>query len=85
MSKPKLKNRKRDDYLYLLQYQTRWSDNDTYHHLNNTTYGSLIDSIVNQYLIEQRGRAPASSDEIDLVVTSHCNFFDSMAYLVSPR
>ena len=80
MASSDLKKRQRDDYYYHLDFRTRWSDNDMYHHLNNNVYGFLIDSIVNQYLIEECGRNPASSDEIGLVISSHCDFFGSMAY-----
>lgn len=56
------------------------SDNDVYHHLNNSVYAFLIDSIVNAYLIERCGLEPATSDQIGLVVSSYCDFFGSVAY-----
>lgn len=31
---------------------TRWMDNDSYRHMNNTTYWPFFDTIVNRYLIE---------------------------------
>ena len=39
-----------------------------------------FDAIVNQYLIEQCGRNPQTSDEVGLLVSSYCNFFGSLAY-----
>lgn len=51
-----------------------------YHHLNNSIYAFLIDSIVNAYLIERCGMDPQSSKQIGLVVSSYCDFFGSVAY-----
>ena len=56
------------------------SDNDVYHHLNNSIYAFLIDSIVNAYLIERCGLDPAKSEQIGLVVSSYCDYFGSVAY-----
>lgn len=56
------------------------SDNDVYHHLNNSIYAFLIDSIVNAYLIERCELKPATSEQIGLVVSSYCDYFGSVAY-----
>ena len=56
------------------------SDNDVYHHLNNSVYAFLIDSVVNAYLIESCDLKPATSEQIGLVVSSYCDFFGSVAY-----
>jgi len=74
------RKRKRSDYGFHLEYRTRWSDNDVYHHLNNSIYAFLIDSIVNAYLIERCGLNPATSEQIGLVVSSYCDYFGSVAY-----
>lgn len=66
-------------YLGLIDSMTR-SDNDVYHHLNNSIYAFLIDSIVNAYLIERCGLDPAKSEQIGLVVSSYCDYFGSVAY-----
>ena len=58
----------------------RRSDNDVYHHLNNSVYAFLIDSIVNAYLIEYCGMDPATSKQVGLVVSSYCDYFGSVAY-----
>ena len=80
MSANQLKKRGRSDYGFLLEYRTRWSDNDMYDHMNNSVYSFLFDSIVNAYLIEHCGRDPPSSDQIGLVVHSHCDFFGSVGF-----
>lgn len=36
-----LKQRRRKDYGYILEYRTRWSDNDMYDHMNNSIYSFL--------------------------------------------
>jgi acyl-CoA thioester hydrolase len=56
------------------------SDNDVYHHVNNSIYSILIDSIVNAYLIEKCGLDPPSSKQVGLVVSSYCDYFGSVAY-----
>ncbi|KAA8894312.1 thioesterase [Sphaerosporella brunnea] len=80
MSAPKY--RKRSDYRFFLVYRTRWSDNDQYGHLNNSIYNFLIDSVVNSYLIEHCGLQPTdtNSAQIGLVVSSHCSYFESLAF-----
>ncbi|KAF5323133.1 hypothetical protein D9611_009381 [Ephemerocybe angulata] len=72
MAQPNLKDRRLEDYGYILEYRTRWSDNDQYAHMNNAIYYHLFDSIVNTYLIEKCGLVPKTSPLIGLVVSSYC-------------
>jgi acyl-CoA thioester hydrolase len=58
----------------------RWMDNDIYGHLNNVVYYSLFDTAVNQYLIEQGALDIHGGAVIGLVVETHCNYFDSLAF-----
>ena len=51
-----------------------------YNHMNNSIYSFLFDSIINAYLIEHCGLDPPTSDQIGLVVHSHCDYFGSVAY-----
>jgi acyl-CoA thioester hydrolase len=51
-----------------------------YHHMNNTVYSSLFDSIINAYLIEHCGASPADGAHIGLVVHSYCDFFGSVGF-----
>ncbi|KIM47442.1 hypothetical protein M413DRAFT_439107 [Hebeloma cylindrosporum] len=80
MAEPNLKTRTRADYVYFLDYRTRWSDNDQYAHMNNSIYYHLFDSIVNTYLIEKCGQDPTSSPLIGLVVSSYCQFFAPLGF-----
>ena len=75
-----LRDRRRTDYPYHLEYRTRWADNDMYNHMNNSIYLFLFDSIINTYLMEHCGRNPVSSEEVGIVVRSECNFFQSVAF-----
>src|SRR5882672_6222913 len=59
---------------------TRWMDNDIYGHLNNVVYDSLFDTAVNQYLIRAGALDIHGGAVIGLVVETHCNFFDSLAF-----
>ncbi|HEY1092813.1 MAG TPA: thioesterase family protein [Burkholderiaceae bacterium] len=67
-------------YPRLERLGTRWMDNDIYGHLNNVVYYSLFDTTVNQYLIRQGALDLHAGEVIGLVVETHCNFFDSLAF-----
>ncbi|KAL5119961.1 hypothetical protein ACEQ8H_002059 [Pleosporales sp. CAS-2024a] len=80
MASPTLRRRKRGDYHFGLEYRTRWSDNDQYAHMNNSTYYFLFDSVVNAYLIQHCSLHPPSSPQIGLVVHSHCDYFSPVEF-----
>ncbi|KAK4191169.1 HotDog domain-containing protein [Podospora australis] len=75
-----LKSRKRADYGYILEYRTRWSDNDMYDHMNNSIYNFLYDSVINTYLMEHCGLHPPSSPQYGMVVHSHNDYFASISF-----
>ncbi|KAK3332418.1 HotDog domain-containing protein [Cercophora scortea] len=75
-----LKTRSRADYPFILDYRTRWSDNDMYHHMNNSIYNFLYDSIVNTYLIKHCAFDPQTSPQYGMVVHSHNDYFGSIAF-----
>jgi acyl-CoA thioester hydrolase len=70
----------RSAYRYLRAIPTRWMDNDVYGHVNNVTYYSYFDTVVNGYLIEQGALDIASSTIIGLVVETRCNYFTPVAF-----
>jgi acyl-CoA thioester hydrolase len=70
----------REAYAQFVSLSTRWMDNDIYGHLNNVVYYSLFDTAVNQYLIAQGALDIHGGAVIGLVVETHCNFFDSLAF-----
>lgn len=55
-------------------------DNDVYGHVNNVTYYSYFDTVVNGYLIEQGALDIAASPVIGLVVETQCNYFRPIAF-----
>jgi acyl-CoA thioester hydrolase len=70
----------RQSYLYFQVMTTRWMDNDPYRHMNNTTYYSFFDTIVNQYLIEHGVLDVANSPIIGLVAETTCRYFRSIGF-----
>ncbi|KAK4126658.1 Thioesterase/thiol ester dehydrase-isomerase [Parathielavia appendiculata] len=75
-----LKRRTRADYPYILEYRTRWTDNDMYDHMNNSIYNFLYDSVINTYLIEHCGLHPPTSPQYGMVVHSHNDYFASISF-----
>ena len=55
-------------------------DNDLYGHVNNVTYYSYFDTVVNRYLIEEGGLSIHDDTVVGFVVASHCNYFSPIAY-----
>ena len=43
----------REFYRHFLAIPTRWMDNDVYGHVNNVTYYSYFDTVVNKHLVEE--------------------------------
>lgn len=80
MSFKQLKRRRYKDYVFHLEYRTRWADNDMYNHMNNSIYSFLFDSIINCYLIEHCGLRPPTSLQIGLVVHSNTDYFGSVGF-----
>ena len=50
------------------EINTRWSDNDVYHHVNNVVYYSYFDTAVNNFLIEKKVLDISNGKTIGLVV-----------------
>jgi len=72
--------RKRSDYGYHLDYRLRWNDNDVFGHMNNPYYGVLIDSIVNQYMIEECGYKVNRDEQAGIIANTYCDYFGSVSY-----
>ena len=70
----------RDSYRHFQAIPTRWADNDVYGHVNNVVYYSFFDTVVNQYLIEQRALDLAKSTVIGLVVETQCEYFAPLSF-----
>ncbi len=70
----------RSAYARFERLSTRWMDNDIYGHLNNVVYYSLFDTAVNQYLIAAGALDIHAGAVIGLVVETHCNYFEALAF-----
>lgn len=72
--------KRRDQFHYFLNIQTRWADNDIYGHVNNVTYYSYFDTAANSLLIQHAGFDIRQSPIIGLVVDSACSFFEELTF-----
>ncbi|MBI1985936.1 MAG: acyl-CoA thioesterase [Rhodospirillales bacterium] len=70
----------RDRYRHFLGIQTRWSDNDIYGHVNNVTYYSYFDTVVNCFLIAEGGLDIRDGRVIGVAVETMCRFKKPIAY-----
>ncbi|KAH7121343.1 thioesterase superfamily protein [Dactylonectria macrodidyma] len=51
-----------------------------YHHMNNSVYSFLFDSVINSYLIAHCDLDPPTSPRYGLAVHAHTDYFASIAY-----
>lgn len=70
----------RSHYGYFLDLTTRWMDNDIYGHVNNVTYYSYFDTVVNQYLIEHGDLSIHTAEVVGFVVASSCQYRSPIAF-----
>ena len=59
---------------------TRWSDDDTYGHVNNVVHYALFDTAVNGWLIEASGVDIRELPAIGLVVETSCRYFAELRF-----
>ena len=55
-------------------------DNDSYGHINNVTYYSYFDTVVNEHLIRVGGLDPAADRVVGFVVETSCVFRKSLTF-----
>ena len=70
----------RDAYPWFLAIPTRWMDNDTYGHVNNVTYYSYFDTVVNEHLIRAGGLDIREGAAIGIVVETACRFHSPLSF-----
>lgn len=70
----------RADYPHLLAIPTRWMDNDMYGHVNNVTYYSYFDTVVNEQLIRCGGLDIHDAQHVAFVVETSCRFHRSLSF-----
>jgi len=71
---------RRADYPNFLAIPTRWMDNDTYGHVNNVTYYSYFDTVVNEHLVRAGGLDIHHAPAIGLVVETSCRFHRPLSF-----
>ncbi len=71
---------RRAGYRHFLAIPTRWSDNDIHGHVNNVTYYSYFDTVVNCYLIEAGGLDIHGDPVIGVAVETMCRFKRPLTY-----
>ncbi|MFC4002976.1 acyl-CoA thioesterase [Prauserella oleivorans] len=59
---------------------TRWKDNDVYGHVNNVVHYSLMDTVINSWLIAEGGLDIHRGPVIGLCVESHCNYHAAVEF-----
>ena len=67
-------------YPAFLAIPTRWMDNDTYGHVNNVTYYSYFDTVVNEHLIREGGLEIRDAPAIGIVVETACRFHKPLSF-----
>ena len=72
--------KRKKDYFYTQEVDTRFGDNDIFGHLNNVIYYSLFDSVINRFLIKKCKYDPLSSDIIAISPETRCKFRKSFKY-----
>lgn len=80
MSQPDPKALRRADFRVLRALPTRWSDDDTYGHVNNVVHYALFDTAVNGWLIEASGVDIRELPAIGLVVETSCRYFAELRF-----
>ncbi len=70
----------RDEYVYWEQHTTRWADIDVYGHMNNARYFELIDSVVNNHLVDATGTDIRDRPAIGVVAEVGCRYFAEIGY-----
>jgi acyl-CoA thioester hydrolase len=70
----------RESFRVWREVTTRWADNDSYGHVNNTLYYAWFDTAVNAWLIEAGLLDLAVGDPIGLVVETGCRYARPLAF-----
>ena len=70
----------RSGYRHFLAIPTRWMDNDSYGHVNNVTYYSYFDTVVNEHLIRVGGLDIGSDPVVGYVVETCCRYSKPLSF-----
>jgi acyl-CoA thioester hydrolase len=78
MPDPRVNGRK--SYQRFLAIPTRWMDNDVYGHVNNVTYYSYFDTVVNEHLVRVAGLDIEAAPAIGIVAETACRFHKALSF-----
>ena len=70
----------RSDYVRWERVSTRWADIDVYGHMNNARYFELIDTVVNNHLVEATAVDIRELPAIGVVAEVSCRYFAEVGY-----
>jgi acyl-CoA thioester hydrolase len=70
----------RAGYRRFIAIPTRWMDNDSYGHVNNVTYYSYFDTVVNQHLIVDGGLDIVRGSAIGIVAETMCRYRKPLSF-----
>jgi acyl-CoA thioester hydrolase len=71
---------RRQHFPVLRELPTRWSDDDTYGHVNNVVHYQMFDTAVNGWLIEASGTDIRHLPAIGLVVETQCRYLAELRF-----
>jgi len=71
---------RRGDFAVHRSLPTRWSDDDTYGHVNNVVHYLMFDTAVNGWLIEASGVDIRRLPAVGLVVETSCRYFAELRF-----
>jgi acyl-CoA thioester hydrolase len=71
---------RRDDFRVLREVPTRWSDQDTYGHLNNAVHYLMFDTALSSWQIEAAEVDVRTLPAIALVVETSCRYFAELHF-----
>ena len=71
---------RRADFAVLRELPTRWADDDTYGHVNNTVHYQLFDTAVNAFLITASGVDIRRLPALGLVVETSCRYLAELRF-----
>ncbi len=73
---------RRGDFPVLREIPTRWSDDDTYGHVNNVVHYLMFDTAVNAWLIEAAGVDIRDLPAVGMVAETSCRYLAELRFPV---
>ncbi len=70
----------RSDYRYFLDIPTRWRDNDSYGHLNNAVYYTLLEMVIMRFLEVESALDLDALGVRCFTVENGCTYHDALKY-----